>query len=135
MITRPLLLAILVAAVVTSLTDWFFMGILFHERYKRFPEVWRRPAGGAGETQAIVWSTVIGLVTCAAFIFACAIFHLAGYCAPLKLAVLAWLIGPLPLTITNAFFIKLDPLIVASHSLGWLVKLAVAALAFGWLVR
>lgn len=135
MSTRQLLLAILVAAVATSMTDWFFFGILFHERYKRYPEVWRRSAGGSGETKAILWSTLMGLVTCAAFVVTGAAFHLAGYCAALEFAVLAWVIGPLPLTISNAFFLKIDPLIVVSHSLGWLVKLAVAALAFGWLVR
>jgi hypothetical protein len=34
-----------------------------------------------------------------------------------------------PLTITNALWIKLAPAIAISYSIGWLVKLAVAALA------
>ncbi|MGH9650550.1 MAG: hypothetical protein ACRD3I_08795 [Terriglobales bacterium] len=41
-------LAALAAAFVTSLADWFFFGALFHERYRAFPEVWRRPQGGGG---------------------------------------------------------------------------------------
>jgi hypothetical protein len=40
---------------------------------------------------------------------------------------------PLPLLITNALFIKLHPLTVVAHALGWLVKLLVAAAAVGWL--
>jgi len=35
----------------------------------------------------------------------------------------------LPLLITNALFTKLHPAITASYSLGWLVKLVVAAVA------
>ena len=34
-------LAILAAGLATSLTDWLFMGVLFHEKYLAFPEVWR----------------------------------------------------------------------------------------------
>lgn len=38
-------------------------------------------------------------------------------------------IGPLSLLIVNGFFIKLHSAITASFSLGWLVKLFVAAMA------
>ena len=132
MIGKHFLLATLVAVVATWLTDWLFTGALFHERYGRYPEVWRRPAGGSGESRAVAWACALGVLTCAAFVAACAVLHNVGYAPALKFAVLVWLIGPLPLTISNALFIKIDPLIVASHSFSWLVKLAVAALAVGW---
>jgi hypothetical protein len=60
--------------------------------------------------------------------------HLFSYGATLKLALAAWLIGPLPLIVTNALFIKLQPQIAASHSLGWLVKLIIAAVAVVWIL-
>jgi hypothetical protein len=41
----------------------------------------------------------------------------------------------LPLIVTNALFIKLQPQIAASHSLGWLVKLIIAAVAVVWILR
>ena len=59
----------------------------------------------------------------------CARLNLHSYSATLKLAVAIWLVGPLPLLITNALFTKLHPAITASYSLGWLVKLVVAAVA------
>jgi hypothetical protein len=34
---------------------------------------------------------------------------------------------------TNALFIKLHPLTVVAHALGWLVKLQLAGCAVGWL--
>ena len=33
--------AVVSGAVLGSLADWLFAGILFHERYQRHPEVWR----------------------------------------------------------------------------------------------
>jgi len=36
-----LVAATFVAGTLASFTDWLFMGVLFHGRYMRFPEVWR----------------------------------------------------------------------------------------------
>jgi hypothetical protein len=41
----------------------------------------------------------------------------------------------LPLLITNGLFIKLRSAITASYSLGWLVKLVVAAVAVTLILR
>jgi hypothetical protein len=38
-------------------------------------------------------------------------------------------VGPLPLLIVNALYIKFHPLTVVAHALGWLAKLVVSALA------
>lgn len=81
------------------------------------------------ETSAVTWSVVLGFLTSASFVFTCVLFHVHGYGGTLKLAVLCWLMVPIPLLITNALFIKLHPFVVVSHSLGWLAKLAVAAIA------
>lgn len=43
-----------------------------------------------------------------------------------------WLLGPLPLILTNAAFMKLHRVFVASYALGWLVKLTVIAVATAW---
>jgi hypothetical protein len=49
----------------------------------------------------------------------------------MKLAIAVWLIGPFPMLLTNAAFMKLHRVFVASYSIGWLVKLIVVALAVG----
>jgi hypothetical protein len=120
--------AILASAFVSSMTDWLFMGDWLYKRFDSNPEIWRY-RGGQGETKAILWSSVFPFLTCGVFILVCARLHFYSYPATLKLAVATWLIGPLPLTITNALWIKLAPAIAISYSIGWLVKLAVAALA------
>jgi len=56
-------------------------------------------------------------------------FHTASSLA--KLAFAVWVIGPLPVILTNAAFIKLHRMFVAFYALGWLVKLVIAAAAVG----
>lgn len=129
-----ILLAVIAAGFVSSFTDWFFAGVLFHDKYLAHPEVWRQ-SPGKSERPAVAWSVALGFATAAAFIFACAEFHIGGYAGTLKLAGLCWLMIPVPLLITNALFIKLHPLVVVSHSLGWLAKLVVAALSAVLLAR
>lgn len=127
------LLAVLTAGVISSFTDWIFGGILFHDKYLAYPEVWRQ-TGGHSETPAVAWSVVLGFLTAAAFMGVCVVFAVHGYRASLVLAGLCWLMVPAPLLITNALFIKLHPLTVFAHALGWLAKLAVAAVVAAWLL-
>jgi hypothetical protein len=127
-------LATLASGFVSSMTDWLFMGDWLYKRYDRHPEIWRYRAG-QGENKAILWSSLLPFLTCAVFILVCARLHLHSYSSTLKLAVAAWLIGPLPLMIVNALWIKLAPAIAASHALGWLVKLGIAALAVTLILR
>ena len=82
-----------------------------------------------GEMKVIAWSPRLPFVTCAVFTPLCARLNLHSYSATLKPALAIWLVGPLPLLITNALFIKLHSAITASYSLEWLVKLVVAAVA------
>ncbi len=126
-------LAVVLSGVVVSLTDWFFGGVLFHGKYMAHPEIWRRPGGP--ETPAIIGSTLLGFVTCGVFVTACPMLHIAGFHQTLEFAHAIWLIAPVPLLITNALWIKMHPLVVLAHSLGWFVKLSVVAMITAWLVR
>jgi hypothetical protein len=121
-------LAVLASGIVTSLTDWLFMGDWLYNRYDRHPEIWRY-RGGQGENKVILWSSLLPFLTCGVFIFVCSGLHLYSYRGNLKLAAAIWLIGPLPLTISNGLWLKLAPAIATSYALGWLVKLGIAALA------
>jgi hypothetical protein len=126
--------AVLASGFVSSLTDWLFMGDWLYKRYDRHPEIWRYP-GGQGENRAILWSSVLPFLTCGVFVLVCGGLHLASYRGTLDLALAIWLIGPLPLTIVNSLWIKLSPAIATSHALGWLIKLALAALAVAIILR
>ena len=127
------LLAVVVSGIATSFTDWFFMGVLFHDRYMAAPEVWR---GRPGEQQPsrILISMLEGLVSCAAFIYLCWLTSMLTYKGALTLAVIVWLAGPLPLIRTNLAWIRMHPLLGVSHSLGWLARFVVSALIAVWLL-
>jgi len=124
--------AVVVGAVLGSLADWLFAGILFHDRYQTHPEIWR---DGAGERGRIVAAQALALLTSAVFILLAVELARTGLAAASKLALAIWLIGPLPMLLANHMFIKIDPRVTASHAVGWLVKLLLIATATAFFVR
>ena len=124
--------AALIGALLGSLADWLFMGVLFHSRYLVYPEVWR-PGAGAVRSR-IVLAQALALVTSAAFVVLAWKLHQVDLKGNLKLAAMIWLIGPLPLLLANALFIKLDHLVTASHAAGWLVKLLLIGAVTAWML-
>lgn len=128
-------LAALVSGVLASFTDWLFMGLLFHKKYLETPEIWRLKTGES-ETSKIVASSIIGLVSCAAFIYLCVWTGALNVPrAELRMAAIAWLAAPVPVILSNVVWIKMDPLIGLSHSLGWLARFVITGLVAVWLVR
>lgn len=119
-------LAVLAGGSVSSMTDWLFMGDLLYKRFDRYPEIWRF-RGGKGESKAIAWSSPLPFVTCAVFDFLCVQLRLSSYRSTFEFAVALWLAAPLPMLIATAIWMKLSAPIAASYSVGWLVKLLVAA--------
>ena len=124
-----LLWATLAGAVLGSLADWLFAGVLFHERYKIYPEVWR-PTDS--DVRRVILAQLTTLITAGAFTLLAYRLDQVHLKNALALAGMIWLIGPVPLLIGNGLFIKIDWLITASHAAGWLVKLLLcgAAVAF-----
>lgn len=126
-----LVLVVVVSGVVASITDYLFMGLLFKARYQEAPEIWRT---GASERNKIIYSELIGLITCAAFAWLLAATGHKALTPGLKMAVAVWMIGPVPIIATNALWLRLSPYIGVSHSLGWLVRLLVTAVVASYLL-
>ena len=76
-------LAVLASGIVSSMTDWLFMGDWLYKRYDKHPEIWRY-RGGQGETRAIVWASLLPFLTCSVLILVCARLHLTSYGATLQ---------------------------------------------------
>jgi hypothetical protein len=117
------------AGVASSLTDWFFAGDWLHRRWT-YPEIWR-----PGEGRAIALSAPLPFLTCGVFAYVAARLGLHSIASTVKLAAAVWLMGPLPLILTNAAFMKLHRVFVASYAIGWLVKLMIVAVAAGRFLR
>jgi hypothetical protein len=125
------LVAIIVGAgIISSLTDWFFAGDWIHRRFT-YPEIWRKGAEG----RAIALTSPLPFLTCGVFALVAACLGIHSVSGAVKLAVAIWMIGPLPLILTNAAFIKMHLVFVVSYATGWLVKLLIVALAVGWFIR
>lgn len=113
-------LAMGVSFVVASLSDWLFMGLLFHNSYKVYPEVWRE---SENERSRILIAQAFSAMTAIGFVLLASRLRLVDLRGALALAAMVWIIGPLPLLLGNHLFIKLDPKVTLSHAVGWLVKL------------
>ena len=118
--------------VLASLADWLFAGVLFHERYQVHPEVWRvtgvNPRALIG-SQALTIFTVLGLIGLMVWT------GRTSLADSLILAIAIWLIAAAPPILANGLFIKIDTRVVASHTVGWLVKLALIAAAASLILR
>jgi hypothetical protein len=124
-----IVLAVLVAGIVSTFTDWLFMGMLFHDRYMKYPAVWRDSVRGGKDRTAVIYSCALDFVAAAAIVALCVLANVNTFWPAIGVAIFAWIAGPLVIMITNGFFMKLDWVIVGAHTLGYLVRFLVAAIA------
>lgn len=122
--------AILAAGILGSFTDWLFMGVLFHDAYNAYPEIWRPGIREGKDRGAIIWASALGFVMSAAVIALCALAG-ADLWTGLGVGLLAWLAGPMPALVINGLFVKIDSKITAAHCLGYLVRLLIAGAVAG----
>lgn len=130
-----ILTAVLLANVLVLLADWFFFGVLWHEKYLVFPEVWRRPRGGPGEGKAVALSAVVGALTPSVFVAVCALMGLSRPAQAFPLAAAVWLMSVVPALVWNYLFVKTHPLILLGGLVGWLVRLGLSAGVVAWVLR
>ena len=129
-----LLAAAFGAGTVATFTDWLLMGVLFHDAYNKFPEVWRPGIREGTERSAIIASSIIGYVMSGATVALCVMAGVHGIAGGLEIAAVAWLAGPFVILVINGFFIKLDGKITFAHCLGWLARMALAGAAAGYVL-
>ena len=118
------LAAVAAAVIVTSFTDWLFFGVLFHDRAKATPEIWR-PLDTVSDRNRILLSTAIGAVSCAGFAWLCVKTGSLEIMPALCLAVVGWGATALPLMATQVTWIRLHPLVGASYAAGGLARFAI----------
>lgn len=128
------ILAVGASGVATSFTDWVFMGKLFHQKYLETPETWRMTPGQS-DTRKIVASSLLGVVSCAAFIWLARWTDALTVRSELHMAELVWMAAAVPIIFSNIVWIKMHPLLGVSHSVGWLARFAISGLIGGWLLR
>jgi hypothetical protein len=118
------LAAVVGSVIVTSFTDWLFFGVLFHDKAKAAPEIWR-PLDKASDHNRILISTLFGAVSCAGVAWLCVKTGALDVMPALRLALVVWIASALPLMATQVTWIRLHPLVGASYAAGWLARFAV----------
>jgi hypothetical protein len=116
---------IVAATALTSLSDWVFSGLIFHDKALASPDIWR-PGGQEG--MLIAWSQLIGVVSSVAFLALVVVTRSLTLRGVLVFAVLAWLAGPVVVIGQTVIWTKLHPLAGASQSLAWLIRFVVTGL-------
>ncbi len=114
------------AGTVSTVTDWFFAGDWIKKRFT-YPEIWRENQGG----KAAALAGLLPFLTCAAFAITANRLAIVSIRKTVELAAAVWVIGPLPLILTNAAYIKVHRLFTVSYLIGWLVKLTIIAVLVG----
>ena len=127
--------AIAVSGTLATFTDWLFMGVLFHQHYNRYPEIWWPAFREKGDRRAIVYSSVLAYATSAATVALCWVAQSHGFAQALILSLLAWIAGPVVVLVTNGFWIRIDPRVTFAHTLGWLARFLLAGAAAGFVLR
>jgi hypothetical protein len=121
------------ASLISSFTDWLFMGVLFHEKYLHAPEIWRQHPQLSG-ARRIAYSQAIGVVTCAAYTYLCLSLDALTLRSAFTVAMLVWLAGVVVILGQMVMWVKLHPLIGLSHALGWLTRLLITGLLAVWIL-
>jgi hypothetical protein len=129
-----LIVAVVIAGTLGALTDWLFMGVLFHGAYNRYPEIWRPGIRDGADRGAIIWSSVLGYAITAAVVGLCVLAKVHDLAGGLLVGLLVWIAGPAVVIIINGMFIKLDPKITFAHCLGYGARLLIAGAAAGFVL-
>jgi hypothetical protein len=123
---------VVLASLIASVTDWLFMGAIFHDRYLIYPEVWR---GRLDEVAKIAWSQLIAILSCLGFALLAGMLRLRTMGALLVAAFLVWLAVAVPMLVQDGIWMKLDSWVLGAHALGWLARFLITALLCAWLLR
>jgi hypothetical protein len=87
------------------------------------------------ETRSIAISELYISVSLFVFIVTCAHQHWSSFAKAATAALVAWIMLPVPIFVTNAIYIPMSRLLVVSHALGWLARLLVAATCVSVILR
>src|SRR3954470_2049520 len=60
--------AAIAASFLASMTDWYFFGVLFHDRYHVNAGVWKKYKNKSDEMRSIMVGTIYGSFTCVIFV-------------------------------------------------------------------
>ena len=131
---RAALIPGLISGIISVLTSWLWMGVIFHRYQRETPQTWRPEGGGsyfAASALHLLAAIGISCLTVLMIRFHAGIFA-EGIFANLRFAFCLWIAIALPILLESAVFVRLHPLVVLGQLLDWLTTSVVACAITGW---
>ncbi len=124
----------LIAGIISVLTSWLWMGVIFHRFQKETPETWRAEGlrSYLGASLLHVWAG-IGIACLYTLIvrFQMGLFA-TGFQGSLYFAICIWGALALPILLESAIFVRLHRLVVLGQLLDWLTTSVLACTIIWW---
>ncbi len=128
----------LIAGVVSILSSWFWMAVVFHRYQRATPETWRPEGPRNHALSAIV--RVFSAIAISFLYVLVARFHVGffadGIVGALRFAAIIWIALAAPVAIEAAIYVRLHSMVVVGQVIDWLTTVVLAcAITFFWISR
>jgi hypothetical protein len=124
----------LIAGILSIVTSWFWMGLVFHRFQNETPGTWR-PEGPRSYLAACSIRFVAAMAVASLFTLVIR-FHVANFvpdaASALRFALALWGAISLPMILEGAVFIRLHPLVIVGQLVDWLTIMILACVATSW---
>ena len=126
----------LIAGVISILSGWFWMGVVFHRYQRATPETWR-PEGPRNHTL----SSVVRVFAVIAISFLYVLiarfqvdFFADGIAGALRFAAVIWIALAAPVAIEEAIYVRMHSMVVVGQVIDWLTTTVLACVVtFLWI--
>ena len=127
-----------IAGVVSILSGWFWMGVVFHRYQRATPETWR-PEGPRNYTLSSIVRVFSAIAISFLYVLV-ARFHVAffadGILGALRFAAIIWIALAAPVAIEAAIYVRMNSMVVVGQVIDWLTTLVLAcAITFVWITK
>jgi Protein of unknown function (DUF1761) len=127
-----------IAGVISILTGWLWMGLVFHRYQRATPETWR-PEGPRNYALASLVRVFSAIVISFLYILITR-FHVGffadGIAGALRFAAVIWIALAAPVAIEAAIYVRMHSMVVVGQVIDWLTTVVLACvITFIWISR
>lgn len=122
-----------IAGILSILTSWFWMGLVFHRYQKLTPNTWRpENSRSYAMASAITFLACIAIATLFLLVARMGGVFAGGVPGALRFAAVAWMAVTAPFLVNAAVFINLHPWFVVGQVVNALTTSALACAVTAW---
>ena len=124
----------LIAGVLSILTSWFWIGLIFHKQQRRTPQTWRNETTGHHVLSSIIQiAASIAIATLYVMVARGNTGTLGlGLYGAVWFAVIAWVAFSVPVLLNQILYVNLHPLFGVGLLLSWLTTSLLASCLTSW---